>query len=266
MIIKVSLFCLVLLLIAVIAGSYYVNSEGFDTISGSGTGSPAASCPTGCVVGSPSTVVAGSAGMTPSAIASSTIAPASGLGAVPGPAPYSSNSVPPMDPSTGLPQGMGQDMLSTQVGLTDTGYAAMSLQQRSNLLNSIQQVVKNELLANRATEPISSDNSSPSMTLSTAQGYEYDAANDDSSQNNCNSCGASCGSQNNCSSCGDSCDASDSGSHSGSHGASHSGSQGGSQRASQRASHKNHTHSKMPDMSQYIRKDSIPCAGCTLDY
>ena len=252
MIIKVSLFCLVLLLIAVIAGSYYMNREGFDTISGSGTGSPAASCPTGCVVGSPSTDAGGSApnhdgGTAPSATAHAGMAPgASGLGAVPGPAPYSSNSVPPMDPSTGLPQGMAQDMAqgmpSTQVGLTDTGYAAMSLQQRSNLLNSIQQVVKNELLANRATEPISSDNSSQSMTLSTAQGYEYDAANDDSSQNNCNSCGASCGSQSNCSSCGDSCDASDS------------------------MSHRKHKHRKMPDMSQYIRKDSIPCAGCTLDY
>ena len=75
----------------------------------------------------------------------------------------------------------------------------MSLQQKSNLLKTIQQMVKNEVLATRSTQPIDSDDDCSSASASESQGNEYN-------------------------------------------------------------------HKIKKDMSQYIKKDSIPCAGCTLDY
>ena len=88
----------------------------------------------------------------------------------------------------------------SKVSLSDTGYTAMVLQQKSDLLKDIQKIVKNEILSNRATEYIDK-NAVSAPTLAIAQGAEYNA-------------NASC------------------------------------------------DH----DMSQYIKKDAIPCWGCSLDY
>ena len=97
-----------------------------------------------------------------------------------------------------------------EVSVSDTGYTAMALQQKSDLLKDIQKIFKNELLSNRATNPIENNCSSES-THATAQGMEYDVnkPHDSHVQNN------------------ESCD---------------------------------------NDMSQYIKKDAIPCWGCSLDY
>jgi len=119
-----------------------------------------------------------------------------------------------------------------QVTLSDTGYTAMELKQKSDFLKDIQKIVKNELLADRATQhvigmgpmgqngmgPMGQNGMGPmgqngmGHTASTMQGQEYgrhSQKSDDqmpSSQQNC------------------------------------------------------------ADMSDYIKKDSIPCWGCSLDY
>ena len=89
-----------------------------------------------------------------------------------------------------------------QVALSQTGAAAGELQQKSDLLSSIQTIVRNELHTNRTmdTETQNGSDESCEDTHATSQGKEYSAA-----------------------------------------------------------------HGK-PDMSQYIKKDQIPCWGCSLDY
>ena len=91
-----------------------------------------------------------------------------------------------------------------EVSLSDTGYTAMDLQNKSSLLKDIQQIVHNELTSCRN----SPDNNPISM---------QDAS-------------------------GSSCSASDS--------------------VNQGEEYK---RSKI-DMSEYIKKDAIPCWGCSLDY
>jgi hypothetical protein len=113
-----------------------------------------------------------------------------------------------------------------QVTLSDTGYTAMELKQKSDFLKDIQKIVKNELLADRATQHVNRgqmdngqmDNSAQSA--STMQGREYgrhshksECDNSDSDNSNDMDNGKNC-----------------------------------------------------PDMSDYIKKDSIPCWGCSLDY
>ena len=97
------------------------------------------------------------------------------------------------------------------VTLSDTGYAATELHQKTGLLQDIQKIIHNELLANRSTQPVhGGDALSHSASASISQGNEYNKSCMKKSDDTCN---ASC-----------------------------------------------------PDMSQYIKKDSIPCAGCNLDY
>ena len=122
-----------------------------------------------------------------------------------------------------------------EVSFSDSGYNAMALQQKSDLLKDIQKVVRNEVLANRSTTPMlynnecgsedgknGYDNDVPKnecgkkptkdkVTAATSQGKEY--------ENSCykdKKAGASCPPQ--------------------------------------------------PDMAQFIKKDAIPCWGCDLDY
>ena len=85
----------------------------------------------------------------------------------------------------------------------------MFLKQKSDLLNDIQKLFRNEILSNRSTDSSLLDAASCSSTEtdSTAQGNEYRCP-----KNKDGSC------------------------------------------------------PPVPDMTQYIKKDSIPCAGCTLDY
>jgi hypothetical protein len=97
-----------------------------------------------------------------------------------------------------------------QVTLSDTGYTAMELKQKSDFLKDIQKIVKNELLADRATQHVTGmGQNEMGHTASTMQGQEYwrhSQKSDDQMEHNC------------------------------------------------------------PDMSGYIKKDSIPCWGCSLDY
>ena len=288
MIIKISLFCLVLLLVAVIAGSYYMNSEGFATIAPAPTPTPTQAAqatrgpqgpqgpagmygkdgpmgpmgPTG-PQGPQGPSAPNNVRVTPSSAADlSAAAPNTALSAAlaalggAGPAPYSSLSpAGSIDPATDLPHGLAQ------VALSDTGYSAMGLQQKSDLLSNIQRIVKNEILANRSTQPVLSDDAACApATLSTAQGNEYDANCKEDSKPNYGPGGCApmygpggCAPTDGCGS-----------------GGPHRGPGGPSQRGPDgpggpsKSGHGWRPH--RPDMSQYIKKDSIPCAGCTLDY
>jgi len=107
-------------------------------------------------------------------------------------------------------------VVSPTVEISDTGFKAMELNKKSNMLNDIQQIVKNELLADRMLD------SSIKNTLNKPK-KAYKKKSCDSYDNSCDN------------SYDDSCtDASD--------------------------------DSPKIDMSQYIKKDQIPCWGCSIDY
>lgn len=206
MIIKITLFGLVLLLVVVIVASYYVNKEGFDNLP--------APVPPKLVVPAVAMPLAPSVAPLAPSVAPSvpSVAPLAPSAAVPrmskplptDPSPLAnlmphSTTYTPTMPLNNAPQ---RNDVQPQVALSDTGYDAMSLQQKSSLLKTIQQMVKNEVLANRATQPVhaanNAENNDDSSTLC-AQGSEYKRRSN-------------------------------------------------------------------VDMSKYIKKDEIPCAGCTLDY
>ena len=67
-----------------------------------------------------------------------------------------------------------------QVTVSDTGYDAMNLKQKSDLLSSIQKMFRNELLASRSTDAsvIDPASCSSSNTDSTSQGCEYNKTSD----------------------------------------------------------------------------------------
>ena len=104
--------------------------------------------------------------------------------------------------------------LAPEVTVSDTGYSAMELQQKSGLLKDLQKFIRNEVLAQRSTDRMSSD-SSPMNTDSISQGKEYGCQKDQEYRCPRNPNG-SC--------------------------------------------------PPIPDMTQYIRKDSIPCWGCNIEY
>ena len=99
--------------------------------------------------------------------------------------------------------------IQSQVSLSATGYDAMDLKQKSDMLSNVQKMVRNEVLANRSTDSSLLDAASCSSTEtdSIAQGNEYRCP-----KNKDGSC------------------------------------------------------PPVPDMTQYIKKDSIPCWGCSVDY
>ena len=100
--------------------------------------------------------------------------------------------------------------IQSHVALSDTGYNAMDLKQKSDLLSSIQKMFRNELLASRSTDSSTIDPASCASSVSSSiqQGNEYT----EMSQKDPSNCSAG------------------------------------------------------HDMSKYIKKDSIPCYGCALDY
>lgn len=189
MIIKATLGTLIIILIIVIMMSYYVNKEGFDDITNKASILPGVPTPKPILPGVP----------TPDS------QPAQTKPILPGvPTPTSDSTSP-----------QRVDIVP-EVSISGSGYDAMSLQQRADLLRDIQKAVRNELLANRVTTPlIPATANKPSE--STAQGKEYE----------------------------DSC-----------------------YKDTEYRCPKNPDGScpPMPDMSQYIKKDAIPCYGCSLDY
>jgi len=120
----------------------------------------------------------------------------------------SSISAPPMPSknkqSLSAPAKPVRQEVTPEVSLSDTGYTALDLQSKSNLLKNIQKIVRDEIISSRnqpQNHPIVMGNDSDESTSESnamQQGNEY----------------------------------------------------------------KHHKH----DMSKYIKKDSIPCWGCTLDY
>jgi hypothetical protein len=188
MIIKLTLFGLILVLIGVIAMSYYSNKEGFDDISNSffsGISSDLSS-----------------AVNTVSSDVSSATNEASNM--------INSNN------SQGSVVPTRTDIVP-EVSISGSGYNAMTLQEKADLLKDIQKLVRNEVLAHRATTPIISGETEHKKTDSTAQGQDYE-----------NSCA----------------------------------------KDTEYRCPKNPDGScpPVPDMTQYIKKDAIPCYGCSLDY
>ena len=105
------------------------------------------------------------------------------------------------------------------VSVSGTAYDAMSLQQRSELLKDIQQVVKNDILANRQTEVVPVQ-SNINQTNGMQQGQEFNINKQKTVKH--------------------------------------------TQEHIQKQSYEGCP--LVPDMSEYIRKDQIPCWNCTLDY
>ena len=262
MIIKLTLGGLVILLIAVIATSYYVNKEGFDNITSQTLETPAnislaklqqlfnnagctrtlvegdqtkwwrsrptvndiiadmkeygrltSSCtgsdsqhnfcnPDKCkkpVVGASATPVMGGAVTT---------------GQVNTPTPLLAAVIPQQLASGSTPQ---RTEVVPEVSLSTAGYDAMVLQQKMDLLKDIQKVVRNELVANRATDPVAMVGSVNKVTDSTAQGKEYEDSCYKDTEYKC-------------------------------------------------PKNPDGTCPPIPDMSKYIKKDEIPCWGCAIDY
>ncbi len=181
MIVKLTLFGLILVLIGVIAISYYTNKEGFDDISNGYLNSVSNDL--------------GRAINTVSSEASSVMNNGNSQGSV---VPTRTDVVP-------------------EVSISGSGYNAMSLQERADLLKDIQKLVKNEVLAHRATTPIIGGETEHKKTDSTAQGQDYESSCAKDTDYRCP--------KNPDGSC-----------------------------------------PPVPDMSQYIKKDAIPCYGCSLDY
>jgi hypothetical protein len=131
----------------------------------------------------------------------------------------------PSNPSTTVPTPNSTpvstpSVVNPDVSLSDTGYHAMALHKQSNLLNDIQKIVHNELLANRMMD-VSVKNTQDRSKKDSCQSEPSDSCDSSDSSDSSDSCES------------DSCDA-------------------------QKEIHY--------DMSKYIKKDEIPCWGCSIDY
>ena len=196
MIIKATLCTLLLILVVVIATSYYVNKEGFDDISNGYLSSISND------LESAMNTVSSDVGSAISTVSSDIM-------------PDSTAPVPDSDTGSSVPTRTDG---VPEVSISGSGYNAMNLNERSELLKDIQKLVKNEVLANRSTKPIISGETRKSQdTDSTAQGKEYEESCYKDTEYRCP--------KNPDGSC-----------------------------------------PPVPDMTQYIKKDEIPCYGCSLDY
>jgi hypothetical protein len=127
--------------------------------------------------------------------------------------------------------GYTQAVKPVEVSVSDVGYNAMELHQKSSLLKDIQKMIRNELLLQRRTMPMydtmnnSMNNSIKSAkeekSQSIAQGKEYEnSSQKDKNNQECNNL-----KEDNCP-----------------------------------------PNAHCPDMSEFIKKKEIPCWGCSLDY
>jgi hypothetical protein len=143
-----------------------------------------------------------------------------------------------------VPKPSSPTIVNPKVSVSDTGYDAMKLNKQSNLLNDIQKIIHNEMLANRSLDVIVKNPNNRGVGGQAATGQATGQATGAAGmsakdiaqlppnmrakarkQMQKNSCNGSCGGT--CNSCQSDND---------------------------------------PDMSKYIRKDQIPCYGCSLDY
>lgn len=197
MIIKLTLVGLVLVLIGVIAMSYYVNKEGFDDISNGYLNNI-----TGDLKSAMNTVATDTTAAMNAATGNS-INTAQGV----------TNSVPATSDNSTMPT---RNEVVPEVSISGSGYDAMNLQQRAELLKDIQKVVRNEVLASRNTTPLVNGGNGK-VTESVSQGQEYENSCYKDTEYRC-------------------------------------------------PKNPDGTCPPIPDMSQYIKKDEIPCWGCALDY
>jgi hypothetical protein len=156
MIIKATLCTLILMLVLVISTSYYVNKEGFDDITNKAI-----------LPGVPTPVPAPSP--VPASNANKPILPGVPTpDSQPAPVKPILPGVPtPAAGPSATPQRVD---LVPEVSISGTGYDAMSLQERADLLRDIQKVVRNEILSNRYTTPMINDSKDIKITDSTSQG------------------------------------------------------------------------------------------------
>lgn len=122
-------------------------------------------------------------------------------------------------PATATANAPKPTIISPTVELSNTGFKAMELNKKSNMLNDIQQIVKNELLADRMLDSTVKNTSNKPEKARKKKSCDSD--NSSYSNNSCNNSYDSC------------TDASD---------------------------------DSNIDMSKYIKKDQIPCWGCSIDY
>ena len=125
-----------------------------------------------------------------------------------------------------------------EISVSGSGYAAMTLQQRAELIKDIQKIVRNEILANRSTTPVSPSTTASTATTSTTPSTATTSTTNNSQTSNTNSTAQGSEYENSC------------------------------YKDTEYRCPKNPDGScpPMPDMSQYIKKDAIPCWNCSLDY
>jgi hypothetical protein len=165
MIIKFTLVGLIIVLIVVITASYYVNKEGFEDI----------------FDGVKNDLDKTKKDLDKAVNTISSDVSFVGNGII--------RDVPnPMGAASATPKRFD---IKPEISLSPSGYDAMSLQQKSELLKDIQKVVRNEMLANRLTTPLTKNRGYYDETTSTEQGKEYeynchkDKKDDCSKEDNC---------------------------------------------------------------------------------
>jgi len=183
MVIKATLFTLLVLLVLVVASSYYVNKEAFEDI-------------TDKALASAVNTVSANPPIEQSAKGNNEVQQT-------------------VTQESTTPQ---REDVTPEISISGSGYDAMTLKQKMDLLKDIQKVVRNEILAGRSTQPVlSGETRKGQMTDATAQGQEYEGSCYKDTEYRCP--------KNPDGSC-----------------------------------------PPIPDMTQYIKKDAIPCWGCSLDY
>jgi hypothetical protein len=147
MIIKLTLLGLILILFSIIAMSYYSNKEGFDDISNGYFNN-----------------LSNNLSNATNTVSSDTLSS------------INDNSQSLISQKQQASNGtipVRTDVVP-EVSISGSGYNAMNLQQKAELLKDIQKVVRNEILANRNTTPVTNNNNNEKSTDSTSQGKEYE--------------------------------------------------------------------------------------------
>jgi len=138
-----------------------------------------------------------------------------------------------------------------KVSISDTAYDAMELNQQSSLLKNIQKIIRNELLATRSTQPVQTSKDGAKVSHSEQQGKEFNNASEKRMNDKIQS-----------------------------HAEPSNAAPYGNRKKIMNDMKNNSTymkHCKNNSMdldsddecslnSSYIKKDEIPCWGCTLDY
>jgi hypothetical protein len=214
MIIKATLTTLVIILVIVIALSYYNNKEGFDDISNGYYNKFSKD-----LGNAMNTVVSDLSNSVDSATGNGD-KPTSTQGvndSTPATAQVAPSPIVPIQATAANSSVPTRTDVAPQVDISGSAYNAMTLQQRADLLRDIQKVVRNEILVNRLTTPLLNETRKSKDTDSMAQGDEYSDSCYKDTEYRC-------------------------------------------------PKNPDGTCPPIPDMTKYIKKDAIPCYGCSLDY